>query len=72
MLAPAIGGVARVGKTQDFEASRGWRQERDMEAMYRRCAGLDVHKDIVKVCVLPPVGQPECRNAGGLAPLPVN
>jgi transposase len=29
----------------------------DMEAVYRRCAGLDVHKDVIEVCVLPPAGQ---------------
>lgn len=28
-----------------------------MEAVYRRCAGLDVHKDVIEVCVLSPVGQ---------------
>lgn len=28
-----------------------------MEAVYRRCAGLDIHKDIIEVCVLSPVGQ---------------
>ena len=39
------------------QASIGWRQEMDMEAVYRRCAGLDVHKDVIEVCVLPPAGQ---------------
>lgn len=28
-----------------------------MEAVYRRCAGLDIHKDIIEVCVLSPAGQ---------------
>jgi transposase len=27
-----------------------------MEAEYRRCCGIDVHKKSIKVCVLPPVG----------------
>ena len=27
------------------------------EVVYRRCCGLDVHKDTIVVCVLPPVGQ---------------
>src|SRR5437763_12540316 len=27
------------------------------EVVYRRCCGLDVHKDTSVVCVLPPVGQ---------------
>ena len=57
MQAPAPGGLARVGKTLIFQASIGWRQEMDMEAVYRRCAGLDVHKDVIEVCVLPPAGQ---------------
>lgn len=30
-----------------------------MEAKYRRCCGIDVHKKSVTVCVLPPVGKPE-------------
>jgi transposase len=29
-----------------------------MKANYRRCRGIDVHKDSVTVCVLPAVGQP--------------
>ncbi len=28
-----------------------------MKEEYRRCCGLDVHKDSIVVCVLPPVGQ---------------
>jgi len=28
-----------------------------MKPNYRRCCGIDVHKDSVSVCVLPPVGQ---------------
>lgn len=27
-----------------------------MKEVYRRCCGMDVHKDTVVVCVLPPVG----------------
>ncbi len=27
------------------------------ERVYRRCCGMDVHKDTVVVCVLPPDGQ---------------
>jgi transposase len=27
-----------------------------MEKVYRRCCGMDVHKDTIVVCVLPPVG----------------
>ena len=28
-----------------------------MKQVYRRCCGLDVHKDSVEVCVLPAVGE---------------
>ena len=30
-----------------------------MKDNYRRCCGIDVHKNSVTVCVLPPVGQPQ-------------
>ena len=28
-----------------------------MNEGYRRCCGMDIHKDTVVVCVLPPVGR---------------
>jgi len=27
-----------------------------MKETYRRCCGMDVHKDTIVVCILPPVG----------------
>jgi len=33
------------------------RKETAMEATYRRCCGIDVHKKSVMVCVLPPAGE---------------
>ena len=38
--------------------SLGDRKEPVVEANYRRCCGIDVHKKSVTVCVLPPGGQP--------------
>ena len=28
-----------------------------MQEVYRRCCGMDVHKDSIVVCVLPPQGE---------------
>jgi transposase len=36
---------------------RGRKREWSMSWKYRRCCGIDVHKDQVTVCVLPPDGQ---------------
>ena len=33
---------------------------------YRRCSGMDVHKETVVVCVLPPEGKPGIRELGGM------
>ena len=30
-----------------------------MKTNHRRCCGIDVHKNSVTVCVLPPIGQPQ-------------
>src|SRR2546425_13376863 len=30
-----------------------------VKEIYRRCCGIDVHKNSVTVCVLPPVGEPQ-------------
>jgi transposase len=38
--------------------SPGDHKEHFVKANYRRCCGIDVHKNSVTVCVLPPVGQP--------------
>ena len=35
--------------------SRGGRKD-NMESLYRRCCGIDVHKKMLTVCVLAPVG----------------
>jgi hypothetical protein len=41
-----------------FAAFFVWRQEsRTMNEGYRRCCGMDIHKDTIVVCALPPVGR---------------
>src|SRR4051794_15196466 len=44
---------AREGKSQIHSRPSLWRQRRSfMEVLYRRCCGLDIHKDAVTACVL--------------------
>ena len=38
-----------------------------MNEGYRRCCGMDIHKDTVVVCVLPPVGGDGQRFARSMA-----
>jgi hypothetical protein len=41
-----------------FTAFFVWRQEtRMINEGYRRCCGMDIHKDTVVVCALPPLGR---------------
>ena len=44
-------------KDRFFTAFFVWRPEtRSMNEEYRRCCGMNIHKDTVVVCVLPPAG----------------
>jgi hypothetical protein len=55
--APAVGREARQGKSDFFQRPSHRRQEDYMSnVVYRRCCGMDVHKDTIVVCVLPPDG----------------
>src|SRR5215469_8071377 len=42
---------AREGKSVVFQASFARGRRGDMKLLYRRCAGLDVHKKSISVCV---------------------
>jgi hypothetical protein len=57
--APAARGEARIGKNRFVLASFAPAAGGSMSnTAYRRCRGMDVHKDMIVVCVLPPDGQP--------------
>ena len=47
---------AREGKSRVFQASIACGKGDDMRLLNRRCAGLDVHKDSISVCVRIQVG----------------
>jgi hypothetical protein len=42
---------AREGKSRVFQASIACGKGDDMKLLYRRCAGLDIHKDSISVCI---------------------
>ncbi len=51
---PAVN-TGRIVEICSSVPSRGGRKD-NMEPIYRRCCGIDVHKKSISVCVLPPVG----------------